>query len=118
MLLHLPGVAVLAIERTLRNINVLLELARDLPLRIVSHRRRRRDEAARQDLSSVSEDGLTPPLQLPVRSGRKTAKERACLGELADQEHQSVQGTGKHVLTSAGYPWKPTGISANLGYDS
>ena len=75
MLLHVPACTVLAVEDVVRICDVFLEFSRDLPLRVVAFRRRRRYESTWSDFLRVSEDLLAPPLQFAIWCWRETADE-------------------------------------------
>lgn len=77
MFLHLPRGALLAVEYAVRVPGILLELIGNLPLAIIRLGRRGGDEATWENLPGVLKYDLSPPLQLPVRSRRETANERA-----------------------------------------
>lgn len=78
VLLLLPVLALLAVEHAGGVLDVLLELWRRLPLRVVLGSRGRGKPPARQNLPDIGKDLLTPPLELLVLCWRQAANEWAC----------------------------------------
>lgn len=76
ILAKLPNFTGLSIEDMAGVPDVMLQLLGDNPLVVILLWRWHRNEPSRRNLCGVSEDGLTPPLQLAVRSRRKAANER------------------------------------------
>ena len=68
MLAHLPVSTVFAVEYLVRVIDISFKPFGNHPLRIVRPCWRSREETTRQHLSSVFEDGLTPPFEFFVLS--------------------------------------------------
>lgn len=87
MLLHGPVGSLVSVEYLVGVVNVLLELAGHLPLRIILLIWRCRDVPSRQDLASVLEDGASPPLELPVLCGRQATNKGSCIWVLAAVKH-------------------------------
>lgn len=83
VLLHVPVCPALPVKHLVRICDVLLEFAGDLPLRVVTVRWRRRDDTSGQHLARVLEDGLPPPLELPVWCWRETANKGSWISFLS-----------------------------------
>lgn len=79
VLVHLPVRAVLAVEDVVGVVDVFLQLAGHLPLSVVALRGRGGDEASGCHLFGISEDLLTPPLELSVGGWGKAADEGTCI---------------------------------------
>lgn len=76
ILVQLPTFTGLSVEDMAGMPDIMLQLLGDNPLVVILLWRWHRDEPSWRNLCGVSEDGLTPPLQLAVRSRRKAADER------------------------------------------
>lgn len=73
-----PACTGLAIEDVAGVLDIFFELLGGVPLCVLVHGWRSGNVSAWEDLLGVSEDLLTPPLELVVRGWRKGANERTC----------------------------------------
>lgn len=94
-LLEVPVRRLLAVEDAAGVPDVLLELLRHLPLRVVCRCRGRGDVAPGEDLPDVLEERPSPPLQLPVGRGRQRAEEGALMDVSAAGPTHSILGSDK-----------------------